>query len=124
MCPDKAPIGTPTLSPQVSAPASADASRPSWWQSTSYRHFGPVCDLPTARSVVESPQAVSRHAFWPFVRYDKRSRRFDYASGEASFKDRPVQYPAQLDANIFAYYAEPLSSLFDNVDHQLTWIIN
>jgi hypothetical protein len=63
--------------------------------------------------VVESPQAVSRHAFWPFVRYDKRSRRFDYASGEASFKDRPVQYPAHLDANIFAYYAEQLSPLYE-----------
>lgn len=113
MCPDKAPIGTPTLSHDPSASRAADAELPSWWRRTSYRHFGPDCNLATARSVVESPQAVARHAFWPFVRYDKRVRRFDYRSGEASYKVRSVQYPAHLDANIFAYYAERLSAHYE-----------
>jgi hypothetical protein len=62
---------------------------------------------------------VARHAFWPFVRYDKRSRRFDYNTGEASFKVRPVQYPAHLDANIFAYYAERLSDRYEAGLHEL-----
>lgn len=113
MCPDKAPIGTPTLSHEPSASPVSHAEYPTWWRRTPYRHFGPDCDLETARSVVESPQAVARHAFWPFVRYDKRVRRFDYRAGEASFKVRSIQYPAQLDANIFAYYAEKLSALYE-----------
>ncbi len=113
MCPDKAPIGTPTLSHGPSPSPASDAEYPSWWRRASYRHFGPDCDLATARSVVESPQAVARNAFWPFVRYDKRVRRFDHRAGEASFKVRSVQYPAQLDANIFAYYAEKLSALYE-----------
>lgn len=114
MCPDKAPIGTPTLSQHASLSASSRAENPSWWRDTSYRHFGPVYDLATVRSVVESPDAVARHAFWPFVRYDKRSRRFDYKTGTPSYKIRAVQYPAHLDANIFAYYAEQLSPLYES----------
>lgn len=114
MCPDKAPIGTPTLSHEPSPSLSSDAEYPSWWRHTSYRHFGPDCDLATARSVVLSPPAVARHAFWPFVRYDKRVRRFDYATGEASYKVRSVQYPAHLDANIFAYYAEQLATRYES----------
>jgi hypothetical protein len=113
MCPDKAPIGTPTLSHQANVSSSSDNDYPSWWRRTTYRHFGPDCDRAHARAVVESPQAVARHAFWPFVRYDKRVRRFDYAAGKPSYKIRSVQYPAQLDANIFAYYAERLSPLYE-----------
>jgi hypothetical protein len=40
-------------------------------------------------------------------------RRFDHGTGKASFKIRSVQYPAQLDANIFSYYAEGLSARYE-----------
>ena len=113
MCPDNAPIGTPTLSQGSRAISTSDAQPPSWWRRTSYRHFGPDCDLAAARAVVESSDGVSRHAFWPFVRYDKRVRRFDHRTGKVSFKLRPVQYPAHLDANIFSYYAERLAELYE-----------
>lgn len=113
MCPDKAPIGTPTLSLPASTPPSLDATLPSWWQTTAYRHFGPTCDVTTTRSVVESPDAVARHSFWPFVRYEKRTRRFDYRTGEATVKARAVQYAAHLDANIFSYYTEQLATLYN-----------
>ena len=66
-----------------------------------------------ARAVVESPEAVARHAFWPFVRYAKQVRRFDHRTGTASFKLRSVQYPAHLDANIFAHYAERLAAPYE-----------
>jgi hypothetical protein len=63
--------------------------------------------------VVESPEAVARHAFWPFVRYDKRVRRFDHRTGKVAFKVRSVQYPAHLDANVFAFYAERLAAPYE-----------
>jgi len=113
MCPDKAPIGTPTLSQDARGTVASRTDYPSWWRRTPYRHFGPTCDVATARSLIESPEAVARHAFWPFVRYDTRSRYFDYSNGKASFKSRSIQYPAHLDANLFAYYAEQLSALYE-----------
>jgi len=113
MCPDKAPIGTPTLSLPADTASSPTPSPPSWWQTTAYRHFGPICDVTTTRSVVESPDAVACHSFWPFVRYEKRTRRFDYRTGKPTVKARAVQYAAHLDASIFAYYTEQLATRYE-----------
>lgn len=114
MCPDQAPLGPSTLSlPSPSPPPGTQPSTPWWWRRATYRHFGPVTDLDTTRAVVESPERVSQHAFWPFVRYLKRTRKFDFRSGEIATKERPIQYPAHLDANIFAYYAGQLSGLYE-----------
>ena len=63
--------------------------------------------------MVESPDAVARRDFWPFVRYEKRTRRFDYRTGKPTVKARAVQYAAHLDANIFSYYTEQLATRYD-----------
>ena len=63
--------------------------------------------------MVESPDAVARRDFWPFVRYEKRIRRFDYRTGKPNVKARAVQYAAHLDPNIFSYYTEQLATRYD-----------
>jgi len=91
-----------------------------WFKPRGYLHFDPRLDERSKSfvlSVVTDPKAVSRHSFYPFIRYevtkykisanDLQVRRLN--AGET----RPISYAAHMDAQIFSYYSSILNSLYE-----------
>ncbi|OZB67490.1 MAG: hypothetical protein B7X39_05900 [Lysobacterales bacterium 14-68-21] len=72
-----------------------------------YVHF----DAPLSRSACEQlvcdPEAVRRHAFYPFIRHDNvrnKFKRIGPGQVRRSKKIRDIRYAAHADAAIYAYY--------------------
>ena len=66
--------------------------------------------------------AIKSHSFYPFIHLNlsvKKFRRAKLENGtrslerETSFKNREVFYASHLDALIYSYYSEKLSSLYE-----------
>ena len=84
-----------------------------------YAHFDKAPTLSFALEYVSDPQRIAAHAFWPFLRYSKKSPRYDRhpATGKRSFlrvKQRPISYAAHLDSHIYTKYAADLSALLES----------
>lgn len=81
-----------------------------------YKHFDVPLTPAECRRLVQDPNAISAHAFYPFLRLDiVRPRIKRLASGELrkSSKVRDIRYAAHADAAIYAYYNFVLSDLYE-----------
>jgi hypothetical protein len=81
-----------------------------------YIHF----DLPLSKKVCEKlvtdPAAVSRHAFYPFLRHDLiryRIRRLGVGHLQKKLKVREIRYASHADASIYSYYKFFLAELYE-----------
>lgn len=81
-----------------------------------YTHF----DLPLSKSACEAlvtdPAAVSRHAFYPFLRHDlvrPRIKRVGVGRLRKTVKVREIRYAAHADAAIYSYYNYILAELYE-----------
>lgn len=81
-----------------------------------YIHF----DLPLPKQVCEKlvtdPVAVSRHAFYPFLRHDLvryRIRRVGVGHLRKTLKVREIRYASHADAAIYSYYNFLLAELYE-----------
>ena len=82
----------------------------------SYKHFDVPLNSKECERLVSDPCAVSKHAFFPFLRLDIiRPRIKRLATGKLikSSKVRDIRYAAHADAAIYAYYNFILAGLYE-----------
>jgi hypothetical protein len=81
------------------------ADRPDWFKEKFYLHFDcPIQSPAQVRDLVESPAAVARHAFLPFIRFEKTARKYKQELRKFIKKARPLSYAGHTDSQIFRYY--------------------
>ena len=82
----------------------------------SYKHFDVPLSSKECERLVSDPCAVSKHAFFPFLRLDIiRPRIKRLATGRLlkSSKVRDIRYASHADAAIYAYYNFVLADLYE-----------
>lgn len=88
-----------------------------WFKKRSYLHFDEKIGLKTAIKVVTNPKKVSRHSFYPMLRYVSYSTKIkkDQNSGQLikKIKDRDITYAAHLDSHIYSYYGKILEQAYE-----------
>lgn len=93
------------------------ADLPKWFRQRRYLHFDEPLSFPQAVALVKNPVAVATHAFWPLLRFTVQTSKIkhDKAANELKqhVKDRLISYAAHSDSQIFAYYCELLSQLYE-----------
>jgi len=97
-----------------------------WYKSRGYLHFDRPVNQATATEIVSSPDAVSRHAFYPFVRYVAQTQKvfFDKGIGKVVKKEpkkRPISYAAHVDSHIYSYYCEKLGQAYEDYLGKVPW---
>lgn len=78
-----------------------------------YPHFDAILSIKEIESIVRDPIIVSKHAFFPFLKYDQRWNFFSQKGKKGKVKERPIRYASHLDSCIFSYYRYLLSSLYE-----------
>lgn len=76
-------------------------------QPRGYVHFDTPLSRDDCKLLVSDPAAVSRHAFYPFIRHDivrNKFKRIGPGQVRRSKKVRDIRYAAHADAAIYAYY--------------------
>lgn len=86
---------------------------PAWLRRRGYRHFDDVNNGSDPASLRFDPQEVARHAFFPFIGRDQKSRRYKKDERKVHSKPRPLRYAAHKDARIYARYASILSEVYE-----------
>lgn len=95
-----------------------------WYRRRTYSHFDRPLSREQAQKLVESPEAVARHAFWPVIINPQKtvSIKKDPAKGGRVYhtKSRPIAFAAHSDSHIYAHYAqkinEELEAAYENLD--------
>lgn len=99
----------------------ANISLPLQYRPRSYLHFDAPMSRWRAERLVTDHEAVSRHAFLPFILSElitPKIRRRMGGGVERRLKVRPIAYAAHADAHIFAYYSDFYSSLYERALHE------
>ncbi|HSX17095.1 MAG TPA: reverse transcriptase domain-containing protein [Patescibacteria group bacterium] len=89
-----------------------------------YRHFDGFVtfnDFDTNASLLipklKEPDKLARHSFYPFIRRDKKVRRFtrDKTNGGLKIgqKIRPIMYASHVDACVYAFYSFMLKKRYE-----------
>lgn len=89
-----------------------------WYKSRGYLHFDRPINQATATGIVSNPDTVSRHSFYPFIRYVAQTQKvfFDKNLGKVVKKDpkeRDISYAAHVDSHIYSYYCARLSQAYE-----------
>lgn len=89
-----------------------------WYRQRGYAHFDKPLSKKEAMKLVQSPEKVAQHAFWPLVvspiRSITRKKNKKCYQRKINIKHRPIAYAAHSDSHIYAYYAKKLSELLEN----------
>jgi hypothetical protein len=78
-----------------------------------YPHFDPFISADAAVKYATDETKVSRHTFYPFMRFVQRWTRFAPKGQSGKPKQRELRYAARRDAYIFSYYRWQLSALYE-----------
>lgn len=97
-----------------------------WYKSRGYLHFDRPINQATATKLVSNADAVSKHAFYPFIRYIAQTQKvfFDKSLGKVVKKEpkqRPISYAAHVDSHIYSYYCAQLSRAYENYLGKMEW---
>lgn len=102
---------------------SPDGKVEKWFKRGSGLHFDCPASFEKVNAIVKDPILVTRHAFYPFIRYADISKKIkkDKLSGAivSKIKERPICYSANLDSNIYSYYASLLSLAYEERANKL-----
>ncbi len=79
-----------------------------------YPHFSAPLSASKTEAIATSPSMVARHAFLPFITYEKKWRRFKKGEKREP-KVRPIKFASSTDANIFSYYRDLLSRPYEQI---------
>ena len=76
-----------------------------------YVHFDRRIPLVTAYEYANNKDNVISHAFFPFIHYEKRQRKFN--GKEKTIKVRDICYPAHIDSVIYQHYSYILNASYN-----------
>jgi RNA-directed DNA polymerase len=98
----------------VPAATSPTPSTPGWFRQRSYAHFDSIATEDVAFRYASDPIVVAKHAFWPLIKFEKRTIRYrrNESTGIRHFervKTRQLMYCAHFDSYIMSKYACDLS---------------
>lgn len=78
-----------------------------------YRHFDGLSTPERLAQLASNPAAVSRHAFLPFLRFEKSWQPFRAKLPRPKRKSRTLRYAARRDAAILSWYRKVLSEAYE-----------
>lgn len=88
-----------------------------WFRNRTYLHFDNPIGWKKASTIVNTPRIVARHSFYPFIQYNIKTEKIykeeKNQEVKRKSKDRPVSYAAHVDSQIYAFYAELLSTHYE-----------
>jgi len=80
-----------------------------------YPHLDWPLSFEKAKSIVEDPAQIAQRAFWPFIAYEKRARRYK-REGQVKIiaaKNRGIRYASHIDGYIYSYYGARLRNAYE-----------
>ena len=77
-----------------------------------YAHFDWRTDIGQQREYIADPSKVTKHGFYPFIHYKKRTLKYNKKKGKKE-KIRDICYAAHVDRCIFQYYSFLLNVLYN-----------
>lgn len=77
-----------------------------------YAHFDYRTDISKCWSYISNPSNISKHAFYPFIHYTKKTNKWKSGKGRI-FKERDIAYASHIDRCIFQYYNFILNNLYN-----------
>src|SRR5690606_17089470 len=89
---------------------------PAWYKKRGYLHFDAPIGAARAAKLVRNTKAVSKHAFYPLLRYEvisKKLRRSADGKLKPEPKIRPISYAAHADSQIYSFYANQLAEAYE-----------
>lgn len=78
-----------------------------------YAHFDNKINWNKVRHIVENPDKVAIHGFYPFIHYTKKAIKFNKEIGKKPPKLREIFYSSHLDRYIYEYYAYKLNCYYN-----------
>ena len=79
----------------------------------SYPHLDGHMTVAEAEALANDPEAVAKHAFFPFILFNKSWRKFAKQGKKRKRKIRPIRYAARADAYIFTRYRALLAEAYE-----------
>ncbi len=97
-----------------------------WYKPRGYLHFDRPINQAAALEIVSNHKAVTKHAFYPFIRYVAQTQKvfFDKSIGRVvkkAPKQRPISYAAHVDSHIYSYYCELLNRAYEKHLAKAQW---
>lgn len=89
---------------------------PAWYKKRGYLHFDAPIGAARAIKLVRNTKAVSKHAFYPLLRYEvisKKLKRNADGKLKPEPKIRPISYAAHADSQIYSFYANQLAEAYE-----------
>ena len=92
---------------------------PTWYRQRRYLHFDEPMGFFKAKALVENPDAVAKHAFWPLISYEIETSKIkeDPVTGilVEKLKKRGISYAAHSDSHILSYYCAQITNIYEQV---------
>lgn len=82
-------------------------------QPRSYTHFDRRISLGKAWGYISVPNKVTRHGFYPFIRFTIKINKYNKKKRKKVTKEREVCYSAHKDRYIYQYYAYLLNEMYN-----------
>ena len=79
-----------------------------WFRPRRYIHFDPPIGFKKAALIIQKPNLVAKHAFYPLLKHEVKIKKIKKSTSgkfEVLLKERPIAYAAHLDSHIYSYYA-------------------
>ena len=80
-----------------------------------YPHFDGDISISDAEMLVNDPERVAKHMFYPFIMVVKQWRQYAKNGEKRELKTRPIRYAARADAYIFSKYRHQLSCHYEKM---------
>ncbi|MDD2539508.1 MAG: reverse transcriptase domain-containing protein [Desulfuromonadaceae bacterium] len=89
----------------------------SWHKKRTYLHFDQPISIDNAIKLVESPDKIASHPFYPSINFIIKTRKFKFNKEtnklETVIKNRKISYSSHVDSYIYAYYSQLLSNEYE-----------
>lgn len=87
---------------------------PSWFKQRSYLHFDSPLSLKNAIKLVENPNLIIQHSFYPFIKDVLCEKKINNTLTK-NIKERPILYASHADCHIYSYYAQLLYEKYEQL---------
>lgn len=77
-----------------------------------YTHFDKKIRLFNSKAYITNVAAVSKHSFFPFIKFTKKMTKYNKKSGR-KLKERTIMYSSHIDRYIYKYYSFNLNDLYN-----------